>query len=193
MAEEVIINEDDRIIKFSGGVDLVNCGKITSYLLEVEVLDNKKEKKEKDYTRKPVRLWINSHGGSVYGMWEVVDTIHSMRTPVYTFCSGSALSAAFIMFLAGEKRYASRHVTFMQHQVSWSADGDYENIRRSAEILKNDVEMSENYIVERTKITHKELEDARNAREDWYMYYDEALRREVITGSIDDALKDGEL
>ena len=88
------------------------------YLLYQIQEDDEKDEKEKDYNREPIKLYINSYGGSIYDMWGLIDVILNSKTPIYTYCTGYAMSAAFKIFLAGHKRYCYKHSIFMYHQMS---------------------------------------------------------------------------
>lgn len=61
--------------------------------------------------RDPIKLYINSCGGTIYDMWALIDAIQNSKTPIHTYCMGYAMSAAFDIFLAGHKRYCYKHST----------------------------------------------------------------------------------
>ena len=93
-------NTDKKTLFLSDDVDNESIGKLTWSILQQIREDDEKDEKEKDYKREPIKLYINSYGGSVSDMWELIDVILNSKTPIYTYCTGYAMSAAFKIFLA---------------------------------------------------------------------------------------------
>ena len=120
-------NIEKRLYFLSDDVDNSSIGQLTWSILYQIAEDNEKDKKEKDYKREPIKLYINSYGGAVYDMWGLIDVIQNSKTPVYTYCTGYAMSAAFKIFLAGHKRYCYKHSTFMYHQMHYYSSGKYQD------------------------------------------------------------------
>lgn len=82
----------------------------------------------------PIYLHINSGGGSVYDAFGIVDIIRNAKSPIYTVCTGIAMSAAVSLLVCGKKgeRRIGKYSTIMLHQVSTGSWGAlYE--------LKNDI------------------------------------------------------
>ena len=125
--DNIYANTDERILFLSDDIDNESVGSITWNILRLIKSDDEKDKKEKDYRREPIKLYINSYGGSVYDMWGLIDIILNSKTPIYTYCTGYAMSAAFKIFLAGHKRYCYKHSTFMYHQMSCWRSGKYQD------------------------------------------------------------------
>lgn len=140
----------------------------------------KKESKEKDFTRKPIKIYINSYGGCVYDMWALIDIIINAKTPIYTYCTGYAMSAAFQIFLAGHKRFATKHATFMYHQMSCIMRGKYQDLVENRQEMDYLQESIEEYVMERTKITQRNIDSIREKKEDFYIHADKALTLGII-------------
>jgi ATP-dependent Clp protease protease subunit len=81
---------------------------ITAQLLFLEAEDS----------RKPIKLYINSPGGSVTAGLAIYDTMQYIASPVHTFCLGQAASMGSLLLAGGEKghRYALRHSSVMIHR-----------------------------------------------------------------------------
>ena len=77
-------------------------------LLYVLQEDNEKDQKQKNYKREPIKLYINSNGGAIDDMWSLIDIMLNSKTPIYTYCTGYAMSAGFLIFLAGSKRFMTK-------------------------------------------------------------------------------------
>lgn len=57
---------------------------------------------EDDGKKKPINLFINSPGGSVYSGFAIHDTMQIIDPPVHTLCMGLAASMASVITLGGE-------------------------------------------------------------------------------------------
>ena len=77
-------------------------------IFEINFDDDEKEEIYKDWERKPIQLFINSYGGSVYDGLALIDVIKRSKTPVHTVCIGSCMSMALWIWLAGEMAVRSK-------------------------------------------------------------------------------------
>ena len=113
-----MIDIETRIVTLADDIDCINVEEIINGILTINAKDRKKIKKYKKYEPKPIILHIGSFGGSVYDAWSLIDIMRASETPIYTYCTGYAMSAACHIFLAGHKRYMTEHATLMWHQMS---------------------------------------------------------------------------
>jgi ATP-dependent Clp protease protease subunit len=74
----------------------------------------------------PIRLHINSPGGSLLDAFAAVDYIKHCRVPVYSIIDGSAASAGTIMSVVANKRYMYKHSYMLIHQLSSGLIGKFE-------------------------------------------------------------------
>ena len=86
-------------------------------IFEINFDDDEKEEIYKDWERKPIQLFINSYGGSVYDGLALIDVIKRSKTPVHTVCIGSCMSMALWVWLSGAKRFVGESTTLMFHDV----------------------------------------------------------------------------
>lgn len=179
--EDVLINLEHRIFYLSGDISNETVGKVCFNILYLIQEDDKKEASEIGFTRKPIHLHIQSFGGEVYDMWALIDVILNSKTPVYTYCSGYAMSAGFKIFLAGHKRFATKHSTFMCHQMSCYRHGKYQDLVEDRVEMDYLQDSNERFIVERTRITQSQLDENKSKKQDWYIHFDEALALGVVT------------
>lgn len=133
--------------------------------------------------RKPIHIYINSAGGEVGPMWQIVDTIMLSDTPVYTINTAQALSAGFLILIAGHKRFSYPHASAMWHEGSLGISSDAGKFRNYVEFSNAEDAMRNSYLLSRTKITNERLEARRN--DDWWMLSDEALELGVIDAIIE--------
>jgi len=83
----------------------------------------------------PLKLFINSYGGSVFAGFSIMDTIKNCVTPVHTYIDGSAASAATLISVVAQKRYIFPNSFMLIHQLSSSMWGNYESMKDEMENL----------------------------------------------------------
>lgn len=168
-----ILEHQNRIIHINYEIDEDIYGlvarKIHLYNLEDELENVDVDK------RIPIKIHIHSIGGSLFDGLTVVNAINSSKTPVYTYAENLVASMAFMLYLAGHKRFARRFNDFMYHDVSYGIDGTATDIRRGSDHIIKLRDLCDQFIVERTKITKDQLEDVLNQNKDWHFFSDEAL------------------
>lgn len=173
-------NIDNRTFYLSDDVDNESIGKLMWYLLYQIREDDEKDEKEKDYKREPIKLYINSHGGEVYDMWGLIDIILNSKTPIYTYCTGYAMSTAFNIFLAGHKRYCYKHSTFMYHQMSCWRNGKYQDLVEDREEMDWLNKKNEEYVIDRTNLTKYDINEIREKKKDFYIHSDKAVKYGIV-------------
>ena len=73
------INTTTRTIFLGDDIDEKSMSYIQFYLLELIHADDAKDSKEKDFKREPIKMYINSHGGSVDNMWGLLILCYIVR------------------------------------------------------------------------------------------------------------------
>lgn len=133
--------------------------------------------------RKPIKIYLYTNGGSLEAALNFIDVCALSETPVITVNAGRAISAGFLMLLAGHKRYALPHARAMVHRGSGGVAGTFDECESSMNDYKKLIDMTRDYILERTSIP-KALY-SKNKSKDWYMYLDDQLKYGVIDAVID--------
>ena len=180
----IFSSKTDRLFYIYGDINARNCADIAYDISQLNYEDDEKEGKEKNYKRDPIKIYFNSFGGSVYDMWLLVDTILASKTPVYTYCTGYAMSAAFMIFIAGHKRYMSPHATLMYHQIYCWRSGKYQDLVDDREQMDRLNEMMESYVIERTGLKKEDLKNIREKKKDTYFSAKEAKELKIIDSII---------
>jgi len=173
-------NTDKKTLFLSDYVDNESIGKLTWSILQQIREDDEKDEKEKDYKREPIKLYINSYCGSIYDMWGLIDVILNSKTPIYTYCTGCAMSAAFEIFLAGHKRFCYKHSTFMYHQMSYWKSGKYQDLVEDREEMDWLNKKSEEYVIDRTNLIKDDIKEIREKKKDFYIHSDEAIKYGIV-------------
>lgn len=178
--DNVYYNTDERLFYLSDDVDNSSIGGMCYALAFLLQADDKKEAKEKDFIREPIKMYVNSYGGSVYDMWALIDIMLTSKTPIHTYCTGYAMSAAFKIFLAGHKKFATKHATFMYHQMSCYKSGKYQDLVEDREQMDYLQKSIEDYVIERTNLTEAELSEIREKKKDFFINTTDALKYGII-------------
>ena len=177
---DIYCNTNNRLIYISDDINNCSIGAVCYNLLSIINDDDKQDEKEKNFTREPIKIYINSFGGELYDMWSLIDIILNSKTPIYTYCTGYAMSAAFKIFLAGHKRYATKHASFMYHQINCWYSGKYQDTVEYRKEIDKLQQQIEDYVTERTKITKEKIEEIRLEKKDFYIHSQEALELGIV-------------
>lgn len=98
------------------------------------------ELKRAETTNQPfVPFYIDSPGGSVYGLMSIITAMQNCKIPIYTFTSGLAASCAACIFCLGKRRFMTKHARLLVHDVSLNFSG--ENSLTSSNIKAESNEM----------------------------------------------------
>lgn len=127
---------------------------------------------------KPIYLWIMSYGGDLEQANFFCDMIESSRIPIVTVAMGAAMSAAFLIFLAGKRRYAFKHSQLLIHSGSGQLTGTAEQIKEAQLNYNRQVENMKDYILARTTIDSKTFN--KNKTKDWYLTADELVKYHIV-------------
>jgi ATP-dependent Clp protease protease subunit len=105
----------DRIIMMQGVVEDNMANLIVAQMLYLESVNSDK----------PIKLYVNSPGGSVTAGLAIYDTMQFVKAPVHTMVMGQAASMGSFLAQAGEagKRYVLPESRTMIHRVSSGTRG----------------------------------------------------------------------
>lgn len=124
---------EERIIYLGTGIDDDVANTINAQLLYLDSITDEENPE-------PIYIYINSPGGDVYSGLAIYDTMQLINSPVYTVVTGLAASMAFVIAVAGEKRYALKNSRLMQHQpishIGWAQATDIEIENKEIQLLK---------------------------------------------------------
>lgn len=183
--DNVFIDTGKRLFYIHDLVDEDSMSKVCYWLLYLLNEDQEKEDKEKDFERQPIKIFINSYGGYVNDMWALVDIMLNSKTPIHTYSTSHADSCGFLIFIAGTKRFITKHTKMCCHQFSSGARGTYQDIKEQVEDLDRLWRDFEEYICTQTKITRARLQEVREKKLDWYIYSEESIGLGVATDFVD--------
>jgi len=120
---------EERIVFLAGPVTDANANLVIAQMLYLASKDSKKD----------IKLYINSPGGSVTAGLAIYDTMQFLRCPVSTICIGLTASMAAVILAAGTKgkRFSLPNAEILLHQVAGGAQGQATDIEITArQIIK---------------------------------------------------------
>jgi ATP-dependent Clp protease protease subunit len=174
-----IFNPDNpsRTIILSGDIESEMVHDIIEKILYINEYDEDNEETIKDYVRKPIKLIINSFGGSVYDGFAIIGVIENSKTPIHTYCYGSAMSMSLLIFVSGHFRYAHRLCTIMYHECLDQPNYDkLATLRENIDETRRIMEVYDEHLLSKTMLKRTQLEKSKQKKFDWYMNADMALK-----------------
>ena len=135
--------------------------------------------------RKPIKLFINSDGGSALACLEIIDAITLSKTPIYTINMCIAASAGLDIFISGHKRYCYPNASFCWHEGGTSLSQiDAGKFRNYSDWYDRLLKRTKEILLTNTKVTEELYKEKRN--DDWWFFADEAIEY----GFCDEVLKE---
>ena len=134
--------------------------------------------------RKPIKIFINSDGGSVDTVLDVIDMIRLSKTPIYTIGMGRVYSAGGLLLMAGHKRYIFSHTSCLIHDGSSGAIGSIGKMLDNLEFTKRLEEKMKQYILTSTHITDEMY--TQNYRRDWFLFSEEMIELGIADEIVTD-------
>ena len=116
-----------RIVFCSGEIGAAMSKVLVAQLLHLGAEDAKE----------PIKMYIDSPGGSVTAGMSILDTMNIIAPPVHTYSMGLAASMGSFLLSAGEKghRYGLPNTEIMIHQVSAGFKGQATDIEIHAKLI----------------------------------------------------------
>jgi len=133
---------EERIIFLAGPVTDLNANLVIAQLLYLASKDSKRD----------IKLYINSPGGSVTAGLAIYDTMQYLKCPVSTICIGLTASMAAVILAAGTKgkRFALPNAEILLHQVAGGAQGQAVDIEITAKQIVKMKEKLNNILAKHT-------------------------------------------
>ena len=128
--------------------------------------------------RQPIYLFIDSYGGDINACFTIIDAIKMSKTPIYTINMGTAYSAGFFIAIAGHKRFAYPHSSYLYHEGSAGTQGTASQFENFASFYKKQLGMLRKHTLQNTKISEEKYEEIK--KDDFWMTADEALELGVV-------------
>jgi len=112
-----------------------------------------------EYDPPPIKLHINSYGGSVFAGLAAVDYIKNSKIPIHTVIDGCAASAATLMSCVAERRFMHKNACMLVHQLSGVMWGKFQEMQDDMQNSEMLMEKIKNIYRQHTKIPKKEMDN----------------------------------
>lgn len=177
-------DKDNKRVLLLDEVDDQSANRIIRSIIEINIEDDYYSAQVKDYKPEPIRILINSYGGSVYDGLGVIGAIEASNTPVHTMCFGSAMSMALFILASGHYRSASRYSTLMYHEISTTIQDKMSGIEDNLTECKRIDSICDTILVNRTKFKKKDLDLLKKKKSDWFFTPETAKEKGLIDAII---------
>lgn len=181
-----LVDMTTRTIYLNTGVDSNSVTDGVLAILNINEYDDQQEAKLKNYVRQPIKLVVDSYGGSVYDGLGLINAMTSSKTPVDTYCYSKAMSMGMLLLISGRKRYVHEFATVMFHQLSAGTGGTNQDIIEDAARINELNDMLMKIVKRRTKITKEQIKDKNEHKQDWFVSGKKAIK----LGMADELIKD---
>lgn len=175
---------EDRNIYLSEQISQESVTGVIEKIITINESDAFLEKKAQlfgfTYERKPIKLYIDSFGGSVYQCLGLISVMGRSETEIHTICTGAAMSAGFVILISGHKRFAHKYSTPLYHQASSFVVGTLKDMEDDVEETKRLQKMLEQIVLEKTSIKKDRLKQVYVEKIDWFLSAEDALKYNVI-------------
>ena len=160
----------ERIIFLGSPIDDAVANTIIAQLLFLDSQDSKKD----------IKLYVNSPGGSVSAGLAIYDTIQYVGAEVMTICIGIAASMAAVLLAGGAegKRLVLPNSLMMLHQVMGGAEGQAADIKITAEQILKTKDRLNKILAKHTKQALAKIE--KDTDRDYYLTPEEAKKYGLV-------------
>lgn len=110
----------------------------------------------------PIVITIDSYGGALYSLLNMLETLEQVPNPIVTVCKGKAMSCGAVLLAAGDYRFCGRKSTVLVHKASGGALGPSEFLQNDINEVKRLNKMMMEMLAERCG---KSLEEFRECME----------------------------
>lgn len=147
---------------------------------------NRDDLKTPVQSRKPIKIWINSNGGSLNAINELITICNLSKTPVIGIGMAKCYSAGGLLLMGIPKgnRYILASTEALIHDGSTGSYGDTGKVLDDLERTKKIEEDTKQFILSHTNITEKEYDE--NYRKNWWLDANEIIDKGVADHIVTD-------
>ena len=162
-----LLNLDSSLKReiYLGDVEIGTGGNIDAYIRFWNSYDDKNNIPIEE--RQPIKIYVDSFGGSLTDTFTIIDSIKMSKTPVWAICIGCAYSGGFFSFISAHKRIAYPHASFLFHEGATGTSGTAAQFENYSQFYRKQLKELEKIVIENTNITKEEYKDIK--KDDvWY-------------------------
>lgn len=152
-----VVDSSHNRIYFYSGVTRPKILKLNKFIFNLNI-NMLSKTGPLDYEPPPIKLHINSYGGSVFAGLAALDYIKNSKIPVHTIIDGCAASAATMMSCVGAHRQMHRNSCMLVHQLSGAMWGKFQEMEDDFENSKMLMQKIKSIYEQHTKIPKREMD-----------------------------------
>ena len=150
---------------------------INGYIRFWNAYDNDKNIPYED--REPIKIYIDTYGGSTIDALMIMDSIRMSETPVWTIALGKVWSSGFEIFYMGNHRISYPNASFLWHEGSIALNQvDTNKFRNYAAYYEKELERFKKMLFEHSSITEEFFEE--HKKDDVWLTAEEAVDLGVV-------------
>lgn len=174
------MSKNKRIFILSSQINQKSVSEIIESIFDINQDDDHKLTQYKNYEREPIKIILNTYGGSVYDGLGLIGAIEQSTTPIHITCLGSAMSMGLFILVSGHKRYMHKYSTVMYHQISSFVYDKIEGIKLELEEAQRLEKVCEDLLLRHTYITKEQLDDYKERKAEWFIPAEEAFKLGIV-------------
>lgn len=164
LGEALFLSEiENRIFYLDDVVSQDTFREVTMFIVKANIQDAGIPIEE----RMPIKLIINSPGGSVLDGLALIDAINISKTPIFTIGMGYCMSMGFSIMCAGHVRFCLPHSSFLYHDGNTGLMDSTMKFKDAVRFYDRIDEVLDKLIASKTKLTIKELNDRKRQENFW--------------------------
>lgn len=137
--------------------------------------------------REPIKIYIDSVGGSITDAFTIMDSIKLSKTPIWTIGIGKVWSSGFEIFYMGDRRLCYPHANFLWHEGAIGTNSvDAHKFRNYADFYDKQLEQFKEMLLENTKISEEFFD--KNRKDDVWLLADEAVELGVADEIVEEII-----
>ena len=165
---------DNRILVVNEDINEFLLDDVTLHILKW----NQEDRGLSAKSRKPIKIYIDSGGGSVLCANNLIDIIKVSKTPVYAVAFSLVASAASSIYIACDKRYAFDSSVFLLHDGSLQVSNSSNKAKDTMKFFDKMDDKTREFLLSNTKITEEEYEESKDR--ELYMFSSEAKEKGIV-------------
>lgn len=154
-------------IYFRGAVTLKNAMQLTRIVEDIN---------EQRCQNQVIKLHITSDGGDANVGLFCYDKLRLSKIPIHTYCEGWAISAASLIYMAGQQRFITEHSKLLIHQLSYENHSSQTYEQMKDNIYNSNMIMQDykKIYLKETKISEKKLNEL--LKKDIFLNVEECIK-----------------
>jgi len=145
---------------------------------------NAEDKGKSVEDRVPIKIFINSDGGSLNAVMSFINVIQLSKTPVITIGMAKCYSSGGLLLMSAKERLIFADTSCLIHDGSTGAYGDTGKVIDNLEFTQKLEAKVKTYILSNTKIPIEQYE--KNYRRDWWLLAEECVELGICDRIITD-------